>query len=40
MRYVTQLVGNAFCVADDAVNVTMGMAVNPVFYRAVGNEVE
>lgn len=40
MRYVTQLVGNAFGVANDTVDVTVGMTVNPVFYLAIGNEVE
>ena len=40
MRYITQLVGNAFGVAYDTVYVAVGMTVNPVFNRAIGNKVE
>ena len=40
MRDITQLVGNAFGVADDAVYVAVGMTVNPVLNRAVGDKVK
>ena len=40
MRYITQLVGNAFGDADDAVYVAMGMTVNPVLNWAIGDKVK
>ena len=40
MRDITQLVGNAFGIAYDTVYVAVGMTVNPVLNRAVGDKVK
>ena len=40
MRNVTQLVGDALGIANDAINVAMGMSIDSVFNRAVGDEVK
>lgn len=39
MEDVTHLVGNDLGVADDRVDVGVGMAVDPNVYVAVGNEI-
>ena len=40
MRDITQLVGDTLGIANDAVYIAVGMAIYPVFYRAVGDEIE
>ena len=40
MRDITQLVGDALGVANDAVYIAVGMAIDPVFNRAVSDEVK
>ena len=40
MRDVTQLVGDTLSIANDAVYIAVGMAINPVFNRAVSDEVK
>ena len=40
MRDITQLVGNAFGIAYDTVYVSVGMTVNPVLNRAVGDKIK
>lgn len=37
--YVTKLVGNDFCVADDCVDVGVGVAVYPGINAAIGNVI-
>ena len=40
MRNITQLVGNAFGIAYDTFYVAVGMTINPVLNRAIGDKVK
>ena len=40
MRDITQLIGNAFGVADDIVYIAVGMTVNPVLNRTINDIVK